>query len=114
MAKAKRREITQEALEMVAVRFKVLSDPLRLKILQTLEAGPRSVNELAETVAASQPSVSKHLKMLQEAGFVGRRQEGNSVFYSIADPMVFDLCTLMCDSLEQRLAAQASVFGKRA
>ena len=110
MAKTKQRVLTAEALEMIAGRFKVLADPLRLRILHTLEAGELSVNELTEAVAASQPNVSKHLKTLQEAGFVTRRQEGNNVFYAIADPAIFALCGLMCDSLEQRLAAQAQVL----
>jgi DNA-binding transcriptional ArsR family regulator len=110
MVKSRRQEMTTEALQLLAARFKVLAEPLRLRILHTLKGGEMSVNDLTETVEAFQPNVSKHLKTLQEAGFVARRQEGNNVYYSIADRTVFDLCELMCDSLQQRLTAQAGVF----
>ena len=98
---------------VVAARFKVLSDPMRLRMLQELEQGERSVTALTEAVESTQPNVSKHLKMLQEAGLVARRQEGNTVYYSIADATVFDLCDVVCGSLQERFAAHASVFAGR-
>ena len=110
MAKTKQRFLTLEALQLVADRFKVLADPLRLNLLQSLEDGEMSVNQLTEAVGASQPNVSKHLKILQDAGFVGRRQQGNSVYYSIADSTIYKLCDLMCHGLQQRLAAQSNIF----
>jgi DNA-binding transcriptional ArsR family regulator len=110
MAKIRQNSMSVEALELVAARFKALTDPLRLQILQILETDEFSVNELSRSVAASQPTVSKHLKILQEAGFVTRRQEGNSAYYSIADETVYTLCDLMCESLQRRLAAQANVL----
>jgi DNA-binding transcriptional ArsR family regulator len=110
MAKRTRPFLTAEALQLVAARFKVLADPMRLRLLHALEGGERSVNELAVAAEASQPNVSKHLKTLQEAGFVTRRQEGNTAYYSIADETVFELCDLVCSGLRQRLAAQASAL----
>ncbi len=95
---------------MVAARFKVLSDPMRLRILQMLEGGESSVSALTEAVESTQPNVSKHLKTMQDAGLLARRQEGNTVFYSIADPTVFDLCEVVCSSLAERFSAHASVF----
>ncbi|MFN0123781.1 MAG: ArsR/SmtB family transcription factor [Blastocatellia bacterium] len=103
-------EMTPAALELVAARFRVLADPLRLRILQCLEAGEMSVTEITGAVAATQPNVSKHLKTLQEAGLLGRRQEGNTVYYAIADPTVFALCEVVCRSIQQRLAAQSEIF----
>jgi DNA-binding transcriptional ArsR family regulator len=102
--------LTPEAMNLVAARFKVLSDPLRLRILNALQEGEQSVNAVTETVAASQPNVSKHLKTLQEAGLIARRQEGNTVFYRVADETVFQLCEVVCNSIQQHLTAQASVF----
>lgn len=99
---------------MVAARFKVLSDPMRLRILQTLEPGEQSVTAITEAVASTQPNVSKHLRTLQDAGLLARRQEGNTVFYSIADPSVFELCEVVCGSLQERFKARASVFGAAA
>jgi predicted transcriptional regulator len=68
MAKSKKKILTPEALKLIASRFKLLADPMRLTILNQLEEGELSVNAIAESVEASQPNVSKHLKILQEAG----------------------------------------------
>ncbi len=111
MAKAKKKVLTPEALKLIASRFKLLADPMRLTILNQLDDGELSVNEIAEAVEASQPNVSKHLKILQEAGLLNRRQEGNTVFYSIADESIFQLCEIVCGSLQNHLTMQASIFG---
>jgi DNA-binding transcriptional ArsR family regulator len=105
--------MTPEALELVASRFRALGEPLRLRLLRELESGERSVSALAESVASTQPNVSKHLKVLQDAGLLNRRQEGTSAYYSIADPMVFELCDMICSRLRDRLEAQAGAFGVR-
>ncbi len=104
------KNLSPDALEMVANRFKILSEPLRLRILQCLQTGEKSVTELTETVATSQPNVSKHLKILQTSGVVKRRQKGNTVFYAIADESIFTLCEVVCDSLETQLKNQAEIF----
>ena len=110
MAKAKKRAMTPEALELVAARFKVMAEPLRLRILQELEGGEMSVGDITEAVESTQPNVSKHLKMLQEAGLLGRRQEGNMVDYSIADASVFEICDVVCSSIRERLTARAGIL----
>jgi ArsR family transcriptional regulator len=110
MAYNKKRTLTPEAMNLVAARFKILSDPMRLRILNTLDDGELSVTEITETVEASQPNVSKHLKTLQDAGLVARRQEGNTVYYRIADETVFQLCDVVCNSIQQHLMAQADIF----
>jgi ArsR family transcriptional regulator len=102
--------MTMEALRFVAARFKVLADPLRLRMLHTLQGGELSVTAITEAVGATQPNVSKHLKILQEAGFLARRQEGNTVYYAIADRSVFELCDLVCSSLYEHFTAHASTF----
>jgi DNA-binding transcriptional ArsR family regulator len=100
-----------EALAMVAARFKALAEPLRLRMLQELQArGEASVTELAEAVASTQPNVSKHLRILQDHGLVGRRQEGNTVYCFIADPSVAALCDVVCGSIRERLENQARVL----
>lgn len=104
------RRMTNEALELVASRFKVLSDPMRLRILQVLEGGEVSVTGLTAAVESTQPNVSKHLKTLQDAGLVARRQEGNTVYYGIADPTVFELCEVVCSSLREKFESQAEIF----
>lgn len=104
--------LTPEAMNLVAARFKVLSDPMRLRILNTLQGGEQSVTQVTESVAASQPNVSKHLKTLQDAGLIARRQEGNTVYYRVADETVFQLCDVVCNSIQQHLTTQASAFGR--
>lgn len=102
-----------EALELVAARFRAMGEPLRLRILQELESGELSVSALAEKIDSTQPNASKHLKILQDAGLLKRRQQGNSAFYSIADPVVFELCDTICSRLRDRLEAQVGALSRR-
>jgi ArsR family transcriptional regulator len=90
-------------VDAVALRFRALAEPARLRILQHLLAGERSVNELTEASGLSQANTSKHLATLHAAGFVARRKEGTTVYHAIADPVVHELCELMC----ARITAQA-------
>ena len=103
--------MSPEALNLVAERFKILAEPLRLRILQSLETGEMSVGEITNAVESTQPNVSKHLKILQDAGLISRRQEGNTVFYAIADASVFALCDAVCASLKERYTARSAIFG---
>jgi ArsR family transcriptional regulator len=104
----KKKELTPEALELIAGRFRVLSEPMRLRILHALEAGEKTVGDLVEELEAGQANVSKHLGLLLDAGVVRRRKEGLNAFYAIADESIFQLCELVCTSLDERLAAQRS------
>ncbi len=103
-------------IESVAQRFRVLGEPQRLRILQGLEAGPKTVSEVVDLVGASQPNVSRHLQALYEAGLVERKRDGNNAVYSIADPLVFRLCDLVCRSVaaQARAGLAEMVTGPRA
>lgn len=90
--------MSEKMLDLVARRFRTLGEPYRLRILQELETGERSVGELVAALNGNQPNVSKHLQILSDAGLVGRRREGTSIFYAISDPIVFKLCALVCSS----------------
>ena len=105
--------MTPEALELVAARFRVLGEPLRLRLLQQLAIGERPVSELATLLGTSQPNVSKHLRLMQEAGLVARRTEGNAAYYSVEDESVFALCEIVCGSLADRFRSQAQALGGR-
>ena len=105
-----KKNLSPEALGLIASRFKVLSEPIRLQILHNLQDGEKSVGEITDAIQTSQPNVSKHLKILQNAGITKREQKGNTVFYSIADESIFTLCELVCDRLEENLRSQASIF----
>ncbi len=113
VATPSRRPMTRQALELVAARFRAMGEPLRLSILQELERGESSVSTLAQKVGSTQPNVSKHLKVLQEAGLLKRRQRGNQALYSIADPMVFELCDMICSRVREGLAAQFGALNGR-
>jgi ArsR family transcriptional regulator len=99
--------LSDEALELVAGRFRVLGEPSRLRLLQSLRAGERNVSQLVEATGLSQANTSRHLQALAEAGIVGRRREGSSVFYSISDPGIFELCDAVCGSLQRRVQGHA-------
>src|SRR5690606_25245998 len=99
------RMLNDEAIELVASRFKVLAEPMRLRILNALRAGERTVSELVELTGANQANVSKHLGLLHRHRLVARRKEGLNVYYRISDPTTFDLCDLVCTSLERELEA---------
>lgn len=109
------REFTPETLDLVAERFKVLAEPMRLRILNCLRPGERTVTEIVEEIDAGQANVSKHLGMLHRHGLVGRRKDGLHVYYGIADPHVFRLCDIVCAGLEEELESRRAALegGKR-
>ena len=96
--------LPDELVELIARRFRVLGEPMRIKLLDQLRQGEASVNELSEALDASQQNVSKHLQVLHEAGIVGRRKQGNHAFYAIVDDGVLALCEQVCGSLQRQLA----------
>ena len=67
--------------------------------------GEATVGELSEALAASQQNVSKHLAVLSDPGVLGRRKDGNHVYYRIVDEAVFTLCEQVCGSVQQQLRA---------
>jgi DNA-binding transcriptional ArsR family regulator len=95
-------KLSETMTEVVAQRFRLLGEPMRLRILQLLEAGELPVNEIVDTLKSSQPNISKHLQALCQGGLIRRRRDGLNVFYSISDPMVFKLCELVCNSATEQ------------
>jgi DNA-binding transcriptional ArsR family regulator len=99
-----------EALELVAARFRVLGEPLRLRLLNLLMDRELGVSELVAATGAGQANVSRHLAVLREAGLVSFRKEGAASVYRITDPMLRALCDLVCRQLADELAAKAAHF----
>jgi DNA-binding transcriptional ArsR family regulator len=91
-------------LELIARRFRVIGEPMRIKLLDALRDGPSTVNELTATVDATQQNVSKHLAVLHQAAIVHREKVGTSVRYSIADDSIFALCEMVCGGIRQQIA----------
>jgi DNA-binding transcriptional ArsR family regulator len=104
--------IDDELVELIAERFRVLAEPMRIKLLDRLRDGEATVTELVEATGASQQNVSKHLRVLLQAGFVGRRQEGNFAQYRIVDDTVFQICEQVCGGLREQAAQLEQLFEK--
>lgn len=106
--------LPDELVELIARRFRVLSDPTRIKLLDRLRTTEASVQELTLMIGTTQQNVSKHLGVLLQAGIVRRHKLGNYSYYSIADLGVFRLCEDVCGSLAERLDSLREVVGGRA
>jgi ArsR family transcriptional regulator len=91
--------IPDEFLDLMAEKFRMLADPTRLAILRALMSREQSVNQVVKETGRSQANVSKHLKMLADAGLVTRRKAGLQVFYKLDDPLVQRLCKLVCATI---------------
>jgi DNA-binding transcriptional ArsR family regulator len=102
--------VSQEVVQQVAEYFSILSEPMRLRILNLLREGEKCVQELVEATATSQANVSKHLKVMLQAGILSRRSEGTSAYYKVEDELIFELCNLVCDRLATRIEEQARHF----
>ncbi len=95
-----KKRLTPAMLELVAERFKVLAEPVRLELLNHLRGGEMTVSELVEESGLAQANVSKHLRLLYAAGLITRRKDGVFVHYALADSGVFQLCDIMCERLD--------------
>ncbi len=104
------RAMTDEALRLVAQRFKALSEPTRLKLLMSLEEGEKTVSELVDAAGTGQANVSRQLQQLAAAGILGRRRDGLNVYYRIVDPAVFQLCEVVCGSLQSHFEKQVKAL----
>jgi DNA-binding transcriptional ArsR family regulator len=107
-------KLSDAALELIAARFRALSEPTRLKLLMALEDGEKNVTELVNLTGATQTNVSRQLSVLATAGLLARRKSGLSVLYRIADPGIFDLCGHVCKSLQKRITQESEIFEAQA
>jgi len=91
-------------VELLAERFRILSEPIRIRILEQLRGGPKTVQEIVDAVGSSQQNISKHLGLMRSLGIVVRRKEGSYSRYEIGDETVLDLCDQVCGALQRRVA----------
>ncbi len=96
--------------DLIAERFKVLGEPMRIRILDQLRDGPRAVGVLAEALGTSQQNVSKHLALMHGAGIVSRERHGNAVLHAIADESVFEMCEHVCGGIQRHLAEMQALM----
>ncbi|MBK6751590.1 MAG: helix-turn-helix transcriptional regulator [Acidobacteria bacterium] len=105
-------DLTDDALELIAERFRMLSEPMRLRILNTLGENEMSVTEIVAATGANQANVSKHLSILFRSGIVSRRKQGLTANYRVSDPTIFELCDLVCDRLKDHHETRQNTMAK--
>ena len=107
--------VPPQLAEIVAQRFRVLGEPMRIRLLDKLRhEDSATVGELQEALGASQQNVSKHLGVLRGAGFVSRERQGNFVRYSISEPWVFEMCEQVCGGIAQQLGDLEAILAGEA
>ncbi len=95
--------LPDDLVELIAHRFRAVAEPMRIRLLDQLRDGEATVGELSDALGASPQNVSKHLAVLAGAGILGRRKDGNHVYYRIVDEGILSLCEDVCGSLHQQL-----------
>ncbi|MBN4061085.1 helix-turn-helix transcriptional regulator [bacterium AH-315-I18] len=110
----KQQKMSPEQIQTVARMFKVLGEPTRLMILRLLFKKPLTVSEIVLALESKQANVSKQLGMLHGAGLVSRKRCGNQVTYAIGEPMIFELCELVCGKLQRDAVSHAKSMGVKA
>ena len=88
-----------EVFELAAEVFRVMSAPMRLKIISSLCHAEKNVSELLNEIDTTQPNMSQHLSTLYQAGVLGKRREGVQIFYRIVDERVANLCRTVCTQI---------------
>lgn len=102
--------LPEPLVELIAQRFRVLGEPMRIRLLDALREGSLTVGELQDATGASQQNVSKHLGVLRDAGLVRRTKEGTFARYEIADATVFAICEQVCGGLRAQLQELGAVL----
>jgi DNA-binding transcriptional ArsR family regulator len=100
-----------DLVELIAERFRALSEPTRIRLLDHLSGREATVLELTELIGTTPQNVSKHLGVLQRAGLVARRKQGNFAYYRVIDEGVYSLCEAVCGSLRQQVESLRTVVG---
>jgi len=87
---------SEEVFDKAAELFRVMSAPMRLRIISALCNGEKNVGELLAEIDTTQPNMSQHLNTLYQSGVLGKRREGVQIFYRIVNDRVVTLCRSVC------------------
>jgi ArsR family transcriptional regulator len=90
---------TDQTFESAADLFRVMSAPMRLKIINCLCDGEKNVSYLLTQVNTTQPNMSQHLNTLYQAGILGKRRDGVQIFYRIVDQRIVSICEAVCHEI---------------
>jgi ArsR family transcriptional regulator len=85
--------------EIAAETFRIMSAPMRLKIINCLCTQEKNVGQLLDEIDTTQPNMSQHLNSLFKAKILGRRREGVQIFYRIINEPVVALCRAVCTQI---------------
>jgi DNA-binding transcriptional ArsR family regulator len=105
------KELSDELVSRIVERFRALADETRIRILLRLQGGECNVSTLAQELGVAQASISKHLAVLRQVGFILVRREGTQAFCSVRDPDLPQLCQLMCDGVKRHANEQHAALG---
>jgi DNA-binding transcriptional ArsR family regulator len=104
--------MTPELAGLIARRFAVLSEPMRVRLLDAMHTvGEASVGDLADAVGASHANVSKHLQLRLAERMVARRRDGSRAYYRICDPSLIRLCDEVCAAMRETLLELHAIAG---
>lgn len=92
--------------DRVAAYFRLLSEPMRLRIMHAVCNDERTVSAIVEATGATQTNVSRHLNLMHAAGALARRKDGALVYYSVADPELVELCRSVCVRIASEIEDQ--------
>jgi ArsR family transcriptional regulator, arsenate/arsenite/antimonite-responsive transcriptional repressor len=102
----------ERTIEFKSRVFKVIGDPNRLKIIEILRSGENCQCDIIPLIAQSQPTVSRHLKLLEEAGLLVSRKVGTKMFYKVTDEKVFAIIDALDETLTSKISQEiAKKFG---
>ena len=90
---------TDQVFERAAELFRVMSAPMRLRIISSLCRAEKNVGELLGEINTTQPNMSQHLNTLFRAGVLGKRREGVQIYYRIVDERAASLCRAVCTQI---------------
>jgi ArsR family transcriptional regulator len=94
---------TDQTYESAADLFRVMSAPMRLKIINCLCDGEKNVSYLLTQVDTTQPNMSQHLNTLYQAGILGKRRDGVQIFYRIIDQRIVSICEAVCHEIDRKI-----------
>lgn len=100
--------MTDQTFESAADLFRVMSAPMRLKIINCLCDGEKNVSYLLTQVDTTQPNMSQHLNTLYQAGILGKRREGVQIFYRLIDQRIVAICEAVCADIANKTASPST------
>jgi ArsR family transcriptional regulator, virulence genes transcriptional regulator len=104
-----KKEFDMTIYELQAEISKTLAHPLRLAILHNLKSGEKTVNELTQTLGATQSNISQHLAILRQRQIVKTRKDGSNIYYRVSSPKISQACDMVREVLLEQLSQKQEI-----